>query len=305
MNQILNLQRQYGFTLQVEDPQSRWSTDPRRYLGIGRQYAALLGDTGKLMVDLNILSFRDRKTVLPFPTLIQTGTESYELIRGASKGAPRFCVYAEQTVNAQDLAFFPYAASGEVQYQNEGNGWTVESPHEFVLQLPPNIVRIDVDGSPVMSYRSDRFLIPAGSHRITVHQRGVGTFTSNELQTRLLSSTGRITSLVYGSRNLVLQYESSDRMLISLSNLPTAVTVDGVTIPLTVMNGNDCFSIFLPAGNHLANVLTGDQFTYGVSLTSFWSSTAIAIFGALAVMLIIIMYTVLKALKRSSGFQGT
>ncbi len=303
MNQILALQRQYGFILQVEDPQSRWSTDPRRYLTIGRQYASLLGDTEKLMLDLNILSFRDRKTVLPFPTLIQTGTESYELIRGASKGAPRFCVYSEQTVNPQDLSFFPNAAAGDVRYQNEENGWSVESPYDFVLQLPSNIVQIDVDGSSIMPYRTERYLIPSGNHRITVHQRTVGTFTSRELQTRLLSATGQILSLVYGSRNLVLQYQSKERMLVALSNLPTSVTVDGVTIPTTVMKGNDCYSVFLPSGNHLANILTGDQFSYGVSLTSFWSSTAIAIFGSLAVLLMIIMYVVLKALKRSSGFQ--
>jgi hypothetical protein len=237
--------------------------------------------------------------------LIQTGTESYELIRNASKGAPRFCVYSEQSVNPQDLSFFPNAMASAVRYKNEENGWSIESPYAFVLQLPANIVRIDVDGASLMPYRNERFLIPSGNHRITVHQRSVGTFTSQDLQTRLLSATGHVSSIVYGSRNLVLKYESSERMLVTLSNLPTSLTVDGNTIPATVMKGNDCYSIFLPAGDHLANILTGDQFTYGVSITSFWSSTAIAIFGALAVLLMLVMYGVLKALKRSSGFQRT
>ncbi|HEY6950812.1 MAG TPA: hypothetical protein VI758_00310, partial [Bacteroidota bacterium] len=305
MTQILALQRQYGFTLQVEDPQSRWSTDPRRYVAMGRQYRGLIGDSTKLMLDLNILTFRDRAAVLPFPTLIQTGTESYELIRSAANGASRFCVYSEQSVNPQDLAFFPYAMATGVRYRNEEGGWTVESPYAFVLQLPPNIVRIDLDGASIMPYRNDRYMIPSGSHRITVHQRSVGTFTSQELQTRLLSASGHVSSITYGTRNLVLKYESSQRMLVSLSNLPTSMTVDGVAATPVVLKGNDCYSMFLPAGDHLANILTGDQFTYGVSLTSFWSSTAIAIFGALAVFLMIVLYAGLKVLRRSSGYQRT
>ncbi len=305
MNEVLALQREYGFILNVEDPQSRWSSDPRRYVGMGQQYTTLVSDTGKLMLDLNIVTFRDRNAVLPFPTLIQTGTESYELIRNASMGAPRFCVYSEQSVNPQDLSFFPNAMASAVRYRNEENGWTVESPYAFVLQLPSSITRIDVDGATIMPYRNERYLIPSGSHRISLSQGGVGPFTSQQLQTRLLSSTGHISSITYGSRNLVLKYESAERMLVSLSNLPTSMTVDGVTIQPTVLKGNDCYSIFLPAGEHLANILTGDQFSYGVSLTSFWSSTAIAVFGALAVLLILVMYAVLKALKRSSGFQRT
>jgi ABC-type antimicrobial peptide transport system permease subunit len=83
------------------------------------------------------------------------------------------------------------------------------------------------------------------------------------------------------------------------------VTVDGRVLAPDVMKGIDCYSIFLPSGDHTTTITTGDTFTYGVSITSFWSSTAIAIFGILAIVLIVGMYLVLKILKRSNRFQRT
>jgi ABC-type antimicrobial peptide transport system permease subunit len=90
-------------------------------------------------------------------------------------------------------------------------------------------------------------------------------------------------------------------MLIALSNLPTAITVDGLFYPCHPMQGNDCFSIFLPQGRHSAVVTTGDAFSYGISITSFWSSTAIALFAVTAVSLLALMYGILKILKRRAS----
>ena len=59
MRNIIDLQKRYGFTLQVEDPQSKWSTNPRRYIDIGKEYSRLI-DSSKLMLDLNILTFRNK-----------------------------------------------------------------------------------------------------------------------------------------------------------------------------------------------------------------------------------------------------
>src|SRR5208283_2716688 len=54
MNQIIALQKKYQFVLQVEDPENLWSTDPGRYIEIGKRYAKILGDSTKLALDLNI-----------------------------------------------------------------------------------------------------------------------------------------------------------------------------------------------------------------------------------------------------------
>jgi hypothetical protein len=115
-----------------------------------------------------------------------------------------------------------------------------------------------------------------------------------------MSSTGNVTSLQYDSRDITLSYECDTRMLVALSNLPTVITVDGSPYPCRPMQGNDCFTIFLPQGRHSAVITTGDAFSYGISITSFWSSTAIALFSATAVSLLVLMYVVMKIIKRRS-----
>jgi len=48
-------------------------------------------------------------------------------------------------------------------------------------------------------------------------------------------------------------------------------------------------------------VITGDSFSYGINVTSLWSATAIAMFGFLAVVLLLGMYFTLKVLHRRTA----
>jgi uncharacterized protein YdaL len=302
MADILALQHEFGFILQVEDPQSRWSTTPRRYVDIGNQYRALVSNPRKLMLDLNILNFRKPEAVLPYPTLLQTGTESFQLIRFASLGAPRHTIYSEATVNPQDMAFLAHAMAAQVELVERGDTLLTSSPVSFVLRLPKEVSEVSVDGAPLMPFRDTRYLVSAGEHRVVMRPAAGGALSPRELQTRMLSATGNVLSLSYGTRDVALTYECETRMLVALSNLPTTLTVDGVDTPVKAMKGNDCYTLFLPPGRHSAVIVTGDQFAYGVNLTSFWSSTAIALFGLVAVGLLLGMYAVLKVLKRQPRY---
>jgi uncharacterized protein YdaL len=297
MDQLLDLQKKFGFVLQVEDPEHLWSTSPTRYLSIGKQYADRIGDRGKILLDLNILAFRKPDVVTPFPTLIPTGTESFELIHAASLGAPRLTIYSEASANPQDLRFFSYALASEVMYRHEGNGYEVESPRSFVLTLPPETKSVAIDGVPLSPVRENLFLIPAGMHTIWTNVDQGASFSAYSLQTRILSCTGNILSCVYEVRSVVFDYESDTRTLVSINREPSSVTVDGREHTFSALKGNDCYSLMLPAGKHTARIVGGDPFSYGVNLTSLWSSTAIAIFGAFAVLLLILLYLVIRALR--------
>ena len=47
------------------------------------------------MLDLNILQFRNENIPTPFPTLVQSGIESFEMVQAAAMGADRFSIYSE------------------------------------------------------------------------------------------------------------------------------------------------------------------------------------------------------------------
>ena len=305
MTHILALQKRYGFSLQVEDPERLWSTDPLRYVEIGRRYARLVSDSSKLMLDLNILdlssSTRKKGTLTPFPTLIQTGTECFLLVHAAALGAPRFTYYSEQSVNAQDVPFLASAAAHDILYQRNNNSYVFEAAHSFILKLPKEIPQVLLDGMLVTASRENLYFIPAGTHTVDINLGATGAFSTSQLQPRIISSTADISALSYGMRSASFTYNSDERFLVSFSNEPTKVYLDGQHFSFTALKGNDCYSIALPPGKHDVNITTGDTFSYGVNVTSLWSTTAIAMFGFLAVVLLVGMYFVLKVLHRRTA----
>ena len=298
MNTILALQRTYHFLLQVEDPEALWSTDPLRYIAIGKKYADLIGDRSKLLLDLNIVNVRKPEAVTPFPTLIQTGTESFHLVNAASLGAPRLTIYSESSVNPQDMLFLPYALASDVTYQFTESGYLITSPGSFVLKLPAETKEIRVDDMPRTAVRDNLFLIPAGTHRISVTPDATSSFSAHGLQGKIMSITGNLLDVTYGLRQMAFDYESGTRTLVSLTAEPTSVVLDGAPYETRPMKGNDCFSIFLPPGRHHVDLVTGDTFSFGINVTSFWSTTAIAVFGSLAVLSLFAMYLVVLFVRR-------
>ncbi len=297
-DKIIELQKKYGFLLQAEDPESKWSTDPSRYIEFGKYYKSQIADSSKLLIDLNILNFRKREDVTPFPTLRQTGIESYQLINCASIGAPRFTIYSEESVNPQDMFFFPYASSSDVKYRVTENGYVVNSPYAFTLKLPANIKIINVDGQPVEGYRDNTFLITAGNHKIILNSNGFPGFSTVTLQPQVLSFSGNILSINYDMRRVSFKYISTEKALVALNSKPTTILVDGKSIKFDVLSGNDCFTVFLPVGQHKVVIETGDKFSYGLNITSLWSISAIAIYGLVAVLALFIMFVMLKIFRR-------
>jgi hypothetical protein len=207
-------------------------------------------------------------------------------------------VYAESSINPQDLIFLPYALASEVQYWPTEKGYRIVTPYSIAMRLPPEHTSIQVDGTLLSSSRENLFLITAGDHEVVLGADPAGAFSTHALDTHILSMTGNILSVEYSLRGIDVRYASTTRALMSLNREPTTVSVDGVETACVVMKGNDCYSLFLPPGTHRVEIAAGDVFSYGVNLTSLWSTTAIALFGIAAVLALFLMYVSLKVFRR-------
>jgi hypothetical protein len=214
-------------------------------------------------------------------------------------------IYSESSVNPQDLRFLPFVLASDADYRPTGNGYVIRSSASLVLAEPPGTTSIRVDGVPLAPSRENLYLIPAGAHDIALGADAAEAFSTHELDTKLLSITANLLSVSYGLRSIAAEYQSDTRTLIAINREPTAVSVDGVEMDsIGWMKGNDCYSFFLPPGRHRVEITAGDAFSYGVNLTSLWSTTAIALFGGVAVLSLVGMYIGLKVVRRRLTLAG-
>jgi ABC-type antimicrobial peptide transport system permease subunit len=163
-----------------------------------------------------------------------------------------------------------------------------------------------LDGVSLSPFRDNQYMIPAGQHEVGLSQNVTNSLSPHQFFPHIMSITGNLLSYSYAMRTVTFEYESDGRCLVSVSSEPHTVTVDGAVHTFYPMRGDDCYSLFLPAGRHTVEIVAGDSFSYGINVTSFWSTTAIVLFGALAVIALAGMYTVVRVQRRALRVsQGT
>lgn len=295
IRRVMELRKRHSFSLLVEDPQSRWSEDPRRYAGIADKYREDLGSD--LMLDLNILAFRTKEKPTLFPTLIQTGTEALSLLAVAAQQVDRVVVYAESSVNRQDFPFLAFAAASRAKIERMEDGFSVSSPHTLTLYLGEKQKMIYIDEDSHTPTQDGRFLVPAGTHRIrtSVPKRMLST---DVLHVSIASLTGNLLYEREGERGVEFGYESGPRCFITLMKSPLALYVDGIEAALHVKKGSDRFSVSLPPGRHNVRVVTKSTISYGVDITSLLSSSLIVLFGFASVGMLVMFYLVVRVWNR-------
>jgi uncharacterized protein YdaL len=292
ISRLIDMKKRFNFSLVVEDPQSLWSDDPRRYRDIADSYRKLLGNDFAL--DLNILAFRTREQPTMFPTLIQTGTEALALISEAHQQAERVVVYAESSVNPQDMPLLAYAAASPATLERLPDGYRVSSPYAVTLNLNTRDRVIAVDGEPRSAVSPGEFLLPAGTHVVKTIAPEGNMFSMQQFHASLVSVTGNLLYVREKERGVDFGYEARARCLVSLTRAPVALYVDGQSVPVEFFKGSGRFSIALPAGKHDVQIMTLSKVSYGVDLTSLWSSSLIVVFGLVAMGMLLIFYSVVR-----------
>ncbi len=303
VDDIMKLRNDCGFALQVEDPQSNWNTDPRRYIGIGNTYRRLLGsDSSSLMLDLNIYALRDSNYAGIFPSKTPTGTESYLLVNSAARSAPRMTIYDEAGVLPQDLADFPYAIATRANVEITDDGYEIDAPFSTSMRLNSDVKYILVDDATTFPYQPGYFAIPAGKHLVKIQPAGVNPFQDEMMASHIEAASCNILSERTFQRGVEFTYDSPTRCAVSFGKMPFAVFVDDHEISFSVAREEQHYGIILPPGQHKALVILENAVSYGIDVTSLWSSALIAIFGSFAGGILVVLYVVSKVRRRRFGF---
>lgn len=302
VDQLLDLRKRFSFVLQVEDPESYWNKDPRRYLEIGRRYRELLGgDSKDLLIDLNILSFRKETYTGPFPTPTPTGIESYLLVHSAATAAPRITIYSEATILPQDLENLPYALAATAELEIIPEGYKIKADYATTLRLDERVRQVSLDGRTIYPCRKGSFLIPAGEHFVKIREATVNLFNNEPGHSHIAAASCNILSERALQRGVEFTYESATRCAVSFNKVPFGVLIDGQEASFTVVREEQNYGMLLPPGTHKVFVILENTVSYGIDLTSLWSSELIAIFGIFAGSVLTVLFVLVK-LKKGKPF---
>jgi hypothetical protein len=221
--------------LLVEDPATLWSLGPERYAKLAGKYRELTPDRSQIAVDINVVErYQD-----VYPTKKQTGIELLELVHQAAASFARVALYFENSLEKQDLALLPAAATTAHVTSKSVDELQVEAPRptRVAWQGP-----IEIDGK-VWPVHNDQFVIaPAGKHTL-----GVATAPS---PVTLSDFNGEIQSASVTATGVEISYSGRSRAVAQLGSHVSAIEIDGA--PFWKAAGAAVPSVLLPSGQHVA-----------------------------------------------------
>ncbi|MCU7495620.1 MAG: hypothetical protein HF311_09150 [Ignavibacteria bacterium] len=215
----VSLQKEFGFTMQAEDPYPLWVLGPDRYKKIGNFYRSKLGPRATLTLDINVV---DEGRDDPYPTAVQTGLELLELIREASMHADRVCIYADNTPYPYDYKYTPYAlASASAVKKVNVDEYVTESPRSFIFEADTSWPEVTLNGKawPLVNMRS--FIVPAGKN--TIKLSGAG----NKEKLFITSLSCEVKNAERTGKRLEVSYKENRNVYISLNKKPGGIWVNG------------------------------------------------------------------------------
>jgi hypothetical protein len=125
-------------------------------------------------------------------------------------------------------------------------------------------------------------------------------FSMQPFHASLVSITGSLLYVREQERGVAFGYDARSRCLVTLTHAPVSLLVDGRAAPLQVLKGSNRYAVMLPPGKHDVQIMTLSRVSYGVDLTSLWSSSLIVVFGFAAMGLLLVFYAFVRIGGRRS-----
>ncbi|HMK38498.1 MAG TPA: hypothetical protein VK569_04100, partial [Bacteroidota bacterium] len=219
MKETVAVTREFGLTLQVEDPYTEWCRPPDRYTAIGGYYRGLLGGR-RFMIDVNVVPMEDDRKEL-FSTGQATGTEFLQLWQYASAAADRVCFYCESSVYENDWKILPSAMAWNADATTGPDSVAVDAPYTVTLRRGAETGGVSVDGNPWPALGDSGVILPAGKHVVRIDQ------AERVAGMRLVSLTGELTGAHWRGDSLSVEYQSPGRCALGFDSVPGTILSDG------------------------------------------------------------------------------
>jgi hypothetical protein len=293
---LAELERDFPFTLQIEDPHPLWVLGPDRYTKILEAYSEIK-DRMPLVLDINVVPWRDMSQSQA-PTVQPSGLELYQLGKAAGQEQTRVAFYSEASLYEIDFPMLPFVMATDAIEEITDEAWTVEAPYTVNLTIDPEAHRdVLVDGKIWPACYRGRVILPAGKHTIRPVSKIKNLTSWFRSDTRLIDLSAELLWASAISRGIRFQYESLAHNLVLLTEEPKEVFVDGKPIQPEISPSELGFVIRLPSGKHVATLYTQTRGRQFMKHASVCLSALIVLIGATAGMSLSVIY-VKSSLRR-------
>lgn len=242
----LKLVKEFGITLNVEDPFMEWENPPVRYRRLRQTLHALIPEHPS-MIDVNVVPIHP-SSQRGFASEQALGSEFLQQLQTASEQDGRVCVYSEWTVFGQDWPLVPGAMAGGSTLRKSGNGWDVSVPATVTLDAVGGGIVLD-NGMLWPCCDSAGILLSAGVHHLTF-SRSPAVFDSTPQKVRLVAISGEFSDGKADSGGFEITYSSPSRCLVTTNTPPKTIMIDGSEIQPVVMRNKGYCVFMAPSGRH-------------------------------------------------------
>jgi len=237
---FMELQRQMGFELNVEDPFTLWSNGPDRYKLIGESYRKEAKPGSRLTVDINIVDREDTR----IPNARQTGLEFLTLLHEAACALDQVCIYSASSPYPFDFKYAGAALAGNAWVKwTAADSCEVASPFSVLLKMPTQGKAFSVNGQPWPCVSAGGVLLPPGNSKVSVSRA-----TSTPVAMQITDVNAEFSSCTRTPTGIALKYTGRKNVFVTLDRKPARVEVNGVARELPDFQNGAFHTLCCPAG---------------------------------------------------------
>ena len=287
-HRIIDLMKDFDFTLQVEDHASFWNKPGDRYRRFAETYLKLVPDRRRLMFDVNVMADRSIEHS-PLPSATATGTELAFTLACAASASGRAAVYSEHTVPPQDWPLIGAALAPAARLTPSGLGWHIDTPTAVFLPSSQN-ADFYLNGRIWPAVSTDGLMAPPGQQQLSISHSWFHLVDQSTLPARLLYLSGDLLDAEAASTGVIFRYASSGRAVAVVNSRPVDLSIDDHPAELHFEAAGNNWAVSLPRGEHSVVLSTSTRAGVVVNFWSWFSSSAIAAFGTLTTLLMAFIY---------------
>jgi uncharacterized protein YdaL len=297
---IIAMQKDVDFTLQVEDPAVAWTGSPRRYEKLAALYKPLVAAGHRLMFDINVVP--DRKVEnTHLPMAKAAGTEIVAAVKAARTVNSRVALYGDSTMRARDLELIAAAFADRARVEPHGQSWSIDTPEAVEVVVPASVHDFYLEGREWPFWRPGFVLIPPGQHVLSSYRPWFRLLDLSALRPQVLQLSADLKSASAASGRLQFDYQADGPAMAVLDRRPEQASIDDHTDAVMTTTADRRAVLALPSGTHRVDVSGSSRSALLLDLTSLLSSSLIVAFGTTACVMLAGVYVLIRVRR---FFQG-